>query len=242
MVTIYCVASIKGGVGKTTIAGNLGVAMARARRKVLVVDADLANSSMGTIFGFGERPVTLHDLLAGKGEVSKAIYDIYGVHVLPSGPTISGFLRADPTRLKSVISSVSREYDCVIVDTPPGISKHSLAPLKLCDEVLIVVTPDQSAIDAAAKLEAIADVSGVKVKGVIVNKVPKPSFLGKLFKGKKTTVRADIQRRVKSPIIGAIPEDRAVPDAARLRRPVVLLKPKSAASKAFYVLAGKLVA
>jgi len=242
MVTIYCLASIKGGVGKTTIAGNLGIAMARARRRVLVIDADIANSNMGTIFGFGDRPVTLHDLLAGKGEASKAIYDIYGVHVLPSGPTISGFLRADPTRLKSIVNDVAREYDCVIIDTPPGISKYSLAPLKLCDGVLIVVTPDQSAIDAAAKLEAIAEVTGAKVKGVIVNKVAKPSFLRKLFGGKRTSVRADIQRRVKSPIIGAIPEDRAVTEAARFRRPVVLLKPKSAASRAFHVLARKLVA
>ena len=242
MVTIYCVASIKGGVGKTTIAGNLGVTMARARRRVLIIDADIANSSMGAVLGFGERPVTLHDLLAGKGEASKAIYEIYGAHVLPSGPTISGFLRADPARLKSIVNDVAREYDCVIIDTPPGISKYSLAPLKLCDGVLIVVTPDQSAIDAAAKLEAIAEVSGVKVKGVIVNKVVRPSFLGKLFGGKKTSVRAEIQRRVKSPIIGVIPEDRAVTEAARLRRPVVLLKPKSVVSRAFYVLAGKLIA
>ena len=242
MVTIYSIASIKGGVGKTTIAENIGVILARAGRKVLLVDADLAMAGLTTILGIGERPITLHDLLAGKGEPEKAVYEIYGAHILPSGPTISGFLRADANKLKGVINNLAKSYDYVIIDTPPGISKYSLTPLKLCDEVLIVVTPDVSAIDAAAKLEAIIDLVGAKVRGVIVNKVAKPSIIDKLRGGKKVRMRAYVQQKLKAPIMGTIPEDRAVVESANLKRPVALLKPKCAASKGFRTLAAKLVA
>ncbi len=239
MVTVYSVASIKGGVGKTTVAENLGVLLARAGRKVLLVDADLAMGGLTTVLGVGERPVTLHDLLAGRGEPEKAVYEIHGVHLLPSGPTISGFLRADPTKLKEVLDELGKDYDFVLIDTPPGISKYSLMPLKLCDEVLVVVTPDLAATDAAARLEAITELVGAKVRGVIVNRVKEQSFLDKLLK-RKSRAREIIQQRLKAQVLGAVPEDPAVVESANLRRPVVLLKPKSAASRGFRALAAAL--
>ncbi len=49
--TIYSVASIKGGVGKTIVAENLGILLARARKKVLLIDADLAMSGLATVLG-----------------------------------------------------------------------------------------------------------------------------------------------------------------------------------------------
>jgi len=237
VVTVYSVESIKGGVGKTTVAENLGILLARSRKKVLLIDADLAMSGLTTVLGVGERPLTLHDLLAGKGEVKKALYEAYGVHLLPSGPTVGGFLHADPNKLKGIVNKVANEYDYVIIDTPPGISKYSLTPLKLCDEVLIIVNPDVAAVESASKLEAIIELLGVKIGGVVLNRMKKPSF----FNRRKVMKAEVVQQKLKSKIIGIIPEDHTVIEAANLRKPVVVYDQKCQASQGFRTLAAKIM-
>jgi septum site-determining protein MinD len=81
MAKVYTVTSGKGGVGKTTIAVNLGVSLSRMRKKTIVVDADLAMGGVATTLGLDETPVTLHELLAGKGSIDKASYSAQGVSV-----------------------------------------------------------------------------------------------------------------------------------------------------------------
>jgi septum site-determining protein MinD len=84
MSKVYTVTSGKGGVGKTTIAVNLGVSLSRMRKKTIVVDADLAMGSVAAILGLDETPVTLHEVLASKGSIEKASYQTQGVNVLPT--------------------------------------------------------------------------------------------------------------------------------------------------------------
>jgi septum site-determining protein MinD len=237
IVTIYAVASIKGGVGKTTVAENLGVLLAQSKKKVLLIDADLAVSSLTTILGVGERSLTLHDLLAGKGEVRKALCETYGVHLLPSGPTISGFLHTDPSKLREILNKVANDYDYVIIDTPPGVNKYSLTPLKLCDEALIVVNPDVASVDSASKLEALIELLGAKITGIVLNRMRKPSF----WRRGKTMKTADIQQKLKTKMIGIIPEDRTVMEAANMRKPVVVYNTKCQASQGFRALAAKIM-
>lgn len=236
MVKVITIASIKGGVGKTTIAENLGIALGRLKRRVLLVDSDLATSGLSTLVGLTERTPTLHDLLAGRGEATKAVADAFGVQVLPSGPSLSGFVRADPAKLADVVDNLKRNYDYVIVDTPPGLNKYSLAPLKFADEILLVTTQDPSAVVAATRLEEVAGALGLKITGVIINRLRKPSFFRKL----RLMTPAQIQDRLKAKIIQEIPEDPAVTEAASLRRPMLFFKPKSGISKSVRSLATKL--
>ncbi|MDI6884401.1 MAG: AAA family ATPase [Hadesarchaea archaeon] len=236
MVRVITIASIKGGVGKTTIAENLGIVLGRLRRRVLIVDSDLATSGLTTLIGLTDREPNLHDLLAGRGDVNKAVCDAYGIQVLPSGPSIGGFVRADPTKLAGLIDNLKRNYDYVIIDTPPGLSKYSLAPLKLADDILLVATQDPSAVEAAARLEEVAQALALKIHGVVVNRVRKSSFFRRL----RLLTKSQIQSRLKAKIISGIPEDASVAEAATLRRPIVLYKPKSDVSKAIRLLATKL--
>ena len=237
MSKVYTITSGKGGVGKTTIAANLGVSLGRMRKKTVVVDADLAMGGIATILGLDETPVTLHEVLAGKGSIEKAIYQAQGVNVLPSGPTITGFLNADPKKLKGVVDKLTKTYDYVIIDSPPGLNKYSLIPLKNADEVLLVVTPDLPAVQATAKLRSVIEAVNANVKGVIVNRSRKPSFLAGLTGAKKFMRDEDIERRLKAKILEIIPEDPAVTESMNIKKSVVVHKPKSPASKAISALA-----
>jgi len=234
---VYAITSGKGGVGKTTIAANLGVSLSRMHKKAVVVDADLAMGGIATILGLDKTPVTLHELLAGKGSIEKATYSTQGVNVLPSGPTITGFLNADPNKLKGVINKLNKTYDYVIIDSPPGLNKYSLIPLRNADEVLLVVTPDLPAVQATAKLRSVIKALKANVKGVIVNRYRKPSFFARLTGAKEFMSDEDIERRLKADILGIIPEDPAVIEAMNVKKSVVVHKPKSPASKAISALA-----
>jgi septum site-determining protein MinD len=242
MSKVYTIASGKGGVGKTTIATNLAVSLNRMRKKTVVVDADMAMGGIATVLGLDETPVTLHELLAGKGSLEKAIYSTRGVDVLPSGPTVAGFLKADPKKLKGVVDKLTKTYDCVIIDSPPGLSKYSLAPLKNADEVLLVVTPDFPAVQATAKLLSVFAAIKVNVRGVVVNRFKKPSFFARLAGAKELMMRnEDIERRLRAKILGIIPEDPTVIESIAVKKPVVVYRPKSPASKAISALARKLI-
>lgn len=240
MSKVYTVISGKGGVGKTTISANLGISLTQMRKKTVVVDADLAMGGIATILGLGEIPVTLHEVLAGKGSIEKAIYSTHGMDVLPSGPTVAGFLKTDPKKLEDVVDKLKRTYDYVIIDSPPSLNKYSLAPLKNADEVLLVVTADLPAVQATAKLQSVIATIDANVRGVIVNRFRMQSFFPWLFGVKGYMEKGEIERRLKAKVLGVIPEDRAVIEATNMKKSVVLYKPKSYASKAIKAIAKNL--
>ncbi|MEM3401687.1 MAG: AAA family ATPase [Candidatus Hadarchaeales archaeon] len=236
MGTAIALTSLKGGVGKTTIAENLGIVLGRMGRRILVVDCDIATAGLSNIIGLIDREPNLHDLLAGRGNVENAVYDAYGIKILPSGTSLRGFLKADMTKLGRIIDWAKQNFDVVIIDTPPGLTKYSLAPMKTSDFILIVSTQDPAAVESAAKVEEIAQTMGMKINGVVINRVRKSSFFKKLH----LLNRAQIQARLKSKILVGIPEDISVMEAATMRRPAVLFKPKSKVSESIRLLASKL--
>ncbi|MDI6820444.1 MAG: cell division ATPase MinD [Candidatus Hodarchaeaceae archaeon] len=239
MSKVYTITSGKGGVGKTTAAANLGVCLGQLGKKTLVIDADLAMGGIATILGLSETYVTLHEALGGKVSAEKAIYSAHGIDVLPSGPSIGGFLGADPNKLGSIVEKLVKGYDYILIDAPPGLNKYSLAPIKVADEILLIVTPDPPAIEAAAKLHTVAEVMDAKIGGVVVNRARKSSFLGRL-RGSKLMKNAEIEGKLKAQILGTIEEDPAVIESTNLKKPVIVYKPKSPASKALRGLAAKL--
>ncbi|MCZ7355982.1 MAG: cell division ATPase MinD [Candidatus Methanoperedens sp.] len=226
---IIAMGSGKGGVGKTTVALNIGFALASLKKKVLVVDTDVSLPDLDLYTGLEKPIVTLLEVLNGTAEIQNAIYTIQmGLNILPCGSSLQTLRDANIDKLEDVISALrKREYDFIILDVAAGLSKFSILPMTYSDEVLIIVNPDPASISDAQKVKAVSGLAGINIAGVIVNKY-------------KKSIYEDIGVKLGLPVFGIIPEDDAIIKARDARKPLISLKPKSSAAKAVMRIAEKL--
>jgi septum site-determining protein MinD len=233
MTRVYTVASGKGGTGKTMTVVNLGTSLALLGKRTIILDADIGMANLGLVMGLERTRITLHEVLAGEAEVSEAVYELpTGLMVVPSGISLRGFQDADPNRLQFVMSELVKEADYVIIDAPAGINRDGVIPLAIADEVLLVVNPELSSMLDAAKVEAVVDIVGGSLGGIILNRVP-PYHIAQ-------TVQS-ISSVMNGQILGVIPEDSNVRTATAFKTPVVIRYPESPASRGYKALAARLV-
>ncbi|EJN59595.1 nucleotide-binding protein [Halogranum rubrum] len=171
MVRVIAVASAKGGVGKTTTTVALGTTLAAAGHRVVAVDADLGMANLGTVLGIDADGVTIHDVLAGRADVSQATYEgPNGLSVVPGDTDLSAFPEADPAKLRTVLDGFD-EADYLLVDTGAGLSHDTVLPLGLADEVLLVTDTDPNAVGDTEKTRQVVERLGGTVAGVVVTRV-----------------------------------------------------------------------
>ena len=130
----------KGGVGKTTVAANLGVEMSGAGKRVLIVDLDLGLANLNVLLGL-DAPLTIEDALTGAAEPADCVIPgPGGVHVLPagSGTERMGRLTEDHReRLVELIAEVASDYDVVIGDSSAGIGPDVMAFASIADRGIL---------------------------------------------------------------------------------------------------------
>ncbi len=231
--TVYTIASGKGGVGKTTFAVNTGAALSELGMRTLVIDCDIGMANLGLVINVdSKKQYSLHEVLAGKADVSEAINRTpYGMDVLLSGISIRGFKQANPEKLREVIGKLIDEYEVILLDSPAGISKESVIPLAVSDEVILITNPELPSITDALKTKLMAEIVGRKVKGTVVNRVM--SMKGELAASK-------IGDLLEVEVLGSIPNDRSVTKAVAFKVPVVVREPGSPAAKRINAIARKL--
>jgi len=214
----------------------LGILLNRRGIKVVLVDGDLASGDLTLQLGGKPGTRSLHTLLqserVSEEDVIKALSTTYGIPLLPVIPSLRGYLKAKLDLFPSVLSHLKDQYDLVLVDTPPGVNKNSIVPLTESDKVLLVTTPDPIAVSDVSTSRDVAVLLEKNVMGVVINRFRK----GFLFSPKQLKPR-QIENILKLRGMGVIPEDKAVEESILAKKPVVLYKPRSSASKAFLSLA-----
>jgi len=169
------IVSPKGGVGKTTIASNLAIALKNYfGQDVLVVDANLHTANLALYLGMYDLPISFNDILKTKINVSKAIYTHEsGIHILPATLGIEEDEHLISASLfRKVISEVGVDYDYIIIDAVAGLSSEVKAAISVCDKIFVVVTPDIPTVYTSKKAIHLADSLNV-ISEVIVNKKTK---------------------------------------------------------------------
>jgi len=227
-------ASGKGGVGKTTVTANLGVALAKLGQKTLVIDADIAMANLSLLFGIQSAPITLHDVLMGQAEVFDAMYDgPFGLKIIPSGLSITAYRKMEPQKMEEVLSRVQQDFDYILIDVPAGVGDNAVAAMSSAGEMLLVVTPDPASLADALKTKLIGERLGVRPFAAIVNMV-------RGIRGEAS--EEDVRHILELPVLGSIPEDVEVRKSFLMRKPqpVILRKPNARASMAFMRIAARL--
>ncbi|MCZ7400081.1 MAG: cell division ATPase MinD [Candidatus Methanoperedens sp.] len=226
---IIALGSGKGGVGKTTVALNIGFAIASLNKNVLVVDTDVSLPNLDLYTGLEKPIITLLEVLNGTADIQSAIYTIQmGLHILPCGSSLQALRDVNIDKLGDVIAEFKNsEFDFIILDVPAGLSRFSILPMTYSDEVLLIVNPDPASISDAQKVKAVSALAGINVTGIIVNKYIK-------------SIYEDVGVKLGLPVFGVIPQDDAIVKARDTKKPLILLKPKSPSTKAILQIARRM--
>ncbi|HIQ49813.1 MAG TPA: hypothetical protein EYH56_01315 [Nanoarchaeota archaeon] len=218
----------KGGVGKTTVASNLAVVLAKSGKKVTIVDCNLTASHLNFHFNFHLTPLTLNQVLKGEAEIEDVIYKFENLNIIPASLDPYETMGIDISKLSKVLKRHVKSQDYILLDTAPGFGKEALEIMEICDEAIIVSTPDIQAITDIIRGKRILEDSSVKVLGIVLNKVT-----GKKFEFTKKEVEA----LTDLPVLTEIPFSYKFLESLALRIPLVLYHEKSLPSLKFYKLA-----
>ena len=248
---ITAITSGKGGVGKTFVAANLAAALARAGRRVLVLDADLGLANLDVVLNLAAR-VTLHDVFTGRSTLDQALQSAPGgFSVLLAGSGLVEYSRMTPEvrdKLLELVGQVRPHYDHILLDTGAGISDVVLFTVSLADEVLVVATPEPTSLtDAYATIKVLVATQPARPMRLLVNQAQRVGDGLAVRTQLQAVVDRFVNHALAAPLqlhlalLGEVPMDRAVRESIQRRQLLLEAMPGSAAAIALVAAAGKLL-
>jgi flagellar biosynthesis protein FlhG len=240
-VRVIAVTGGKGGVGKTNVSANLGVALAMHGERVLLLDADLGLANVDVLLGL-QPSVNLSHVINGDCALDDVLMD--GPHGLRIIPAASGMKRmaelghAEHAGLIRAFSTLSFNPEILLVDTAAGISDSVVTFVRAAHEVLVVVCDEPASItDAYAMIKILHREYGVDRFRVLANMVHSMLEGNELYK--KLAKVTDRFLDVNLDYVGAIPHDEYLRKAVQKQRALVDAYPRSKAALAFGKVAQK---
>jgi flagellar biosynthesis protein FlhG len=230
---IISVASGKGGVGKTNISINLALAYAKLGKKVVVLDADLGLANVNVVLGVIPR-YNLYHLIRHQKTMREIIMDTaYGIQIVAGASGFAKIANLSEEERKGFIEELYElaAADIIIIDTSAGVSNNVLTFVAASDQVIIVTTPEPTAItDAYGIVKIIAtEIDNLELGlKLVVNRVKS------VTEGRRVAERviniAGQFLNLKIDYLGFVYDDALVHTAVVKQKPFLALDPKSKAS------------
>ncbi len=243
-IRVISVTSGKGGVGKTTIAANLALALCRMGQRVLVLDADLGLANMDVMLGLNPH-YTIYHLLRGERTLEEIIVrGPGGFQLLPAASGIPELTELDSSQrlfLLDELDALKDSFDVLLIDTGAGISSNVMYFNFAAMEKVVVVTNEPTSLtDAYALIKVLTGKYKQKRFKILVNAARNGNEANRIYRHLSLVV----DQFLGSPsldYVGWIPYDRQMSAAIRRQRTVLELYPEAAASRHIRALAGTLL-
>lgn len=193
----------KGGVGKTTIAANMGIQLAKRGEQVVLCDMDLCLNNMDVVTGVeGRVTYGIVDVIEGRCRARQALIQhprFKNLYVLSCNHSTQN--RVTPQSAKLVIETLSTQFDYILIDCPAGIEEGFHRAVAAAEEALVVTTPHLSALRDADKTITVLKNYGLRSVQLIVNMVRGDMLLnGEILSPK------EIAGILKIPLFAVFPE------------------------------------
>jgi len=236
--TVITVTSGKGGVGKTTTTANLGVGLALLGQRVVTIDADIGLRNLDVVMGLENRIVyDLVDAIEGHCRLRQALIRdkrLSELFLIPAAQTRDK-TAVSPKQMIEITDQLRPDFDFVLIDSPAGIEQGYQNAIAPADRVLIVTTPEVSAVRDADRIVGLVEAEEKGPATLIINRL-NPDMVRR---GEMLSTE-DVVELLAIDLLGIIPEDKQVIVATNQGTPVAL-DGKAPSGQAFRNIAGRLM-
>ncbi len=230
---VVCVASGKGGTGKSVVATNLAVLRAQRGERVLLIDFDAGLANDHLLLGLAP-PFDLGHVVEGRATVADAMVEgPAGLRLLSGG--VGRHVLAHPTRreferLLKALRPLEDEFDLIVVDHGAGIGYTTVTHLCAATTLLLVTGHEVTALSDAYALYKRACLVNPSLRvGVVFNRTPAPESADSAWERLRGVCRKFLGRQPE--LVGYVPADLSVSRSVDLRTPVSLVEPDSLAAR-----------
>lgn len=240
---VIAVTSGKGGVGKTNVVANLGVALSRLGQRVMILDADLGLGNLDVLFGIIPAYTLEHVLLGQKSISEIMVLGPEGVRILPTSSASVEMTRLTDEQKLILLSEFDRleqQIDIFLIDTAAGISSNVIYFNTVAQEIIVVATTEPTSVtNAYAMMKVLSRQHGEKRFSLLANMMHSEEEAKALFK--KLSMVADQFLGVGVDYLGAIPQDEYLRMAVHQQKTVVERYPSARSSLRFVDLAKEII-
>ena len=235
---IILICSGKGGVGKTTLTANLGIALARLGARVAVLDADFGLRNLDLLLGLENRIVfTAQEVLSETCRLDQALVKHKqepNLALLPAGnPRMLEWLT--PEDMQKIAQLLAERFDYVLIDCPAGIEDGFKNAAAAAEEAIVITTPEVSAVRDADRVVGLLNVQGVKPIQLVLTRV-RP----KMMANQEMLAVDDVTSILALPLLGLVIEDEQVIVSTNRGEPLTLNGASSPAGRAYQNVARRL--
>jgi septum site-determining protein MinD len=238
MPTVVTITSGKGGVGKTTTTANISTALAMLGKRVVAIDADIGLRNLDIVMGLENRIVyDLVDVVEGRCRLRQAMIKdkrLSDLYLIPAAQTRDK-TAVTPHDMVEVCRQLRVDFDFILVDSPAGIEQGFKNAVAGADQVVIVTTPEVSAVRDADRIIGLVEAAEKGQPRLIINRLS-PALVRK---GEMLSVD-DVVEILAIPLLGIIPEDSHILTSTNRGIPVVL-ENKAPAGQSFIQMARRLL-
>ncbi len=219
---VITITSGKGGVGKSTSTANIALGLALAGKKVVAVDLDIGLRNLDMILGLENRIV--YDIV----NVVEKVCKLNQALIKDKRTDNLYLIAAAQTRDKSAVTSqqiidlaneLKSKFDYIILDSPAGIESGFRNAMLPADEVIIITTPEISAVRDADRVIGILEANNKKEMSLIINRI-NPT----LVKKGDMMSKDDVLQVLSIPLLGIVPEDKNIVSYTNIGEPSILHK------------------